>query len=122
MHKAFPIAGLLALIGAGCGSSDVPTSTMVNARASARAAEEVGAEQTPQASYHLELAKEELGHASALANDGEDAAAERMFIRARVDAELAIALAGEAHMAAEARETQQRIDTARETFVQGGAR
>lgn len=111
---------LLAIAGMGCGSS-VSQRAVVDARASTQAAEEVGADQTPRAAFHLELANEELEKASKLANDGEGEAAERMFARARVDAELAIALSQEAQTVSAAEQTQQRIEAARATFVQGGA-
>ena len=57
-----------------------------------RAAEEVGASDVPQASLHLQLAKEGLAKAQALSKEGESEEADSMLQRANVDAELAVAL------------------------------
>lgn len=57
-----------------------------------RAAEEAGAAKVPQASLHLQLAKEELELARGLAaKDNRDEAAS-MLLRAEADAELAVVL------------------------------
>jgi len=58
-----------------------------------RAAEEMGAEDVPEAALHLHLAKEHLADARRLSKDGDDKEAESMLMRAQVDAELALALA-----------------------------
>lgn len=76
---------------AGCGSS----AEVVNKEASTsaiRAAQEVGAMEVPKASFYLQLAKEQLIKAEALANEGEKEEAESMLLRAKSDAELAIIL------------------------------
>jgi regulator of protease activity HflC (stomatin/prohibitin superfamily) len=62
-----------------------------------RAAEEAGASTVPTASLYLQLAKEQLEKAKALAANGDRAEAESMLLRAQADGELAIALSrGEA--------------------------
>lgn len=90
---------LFALAVGGCGSSPP-----VNSEASTsaiRAAEEVGASSVPSASLYLQLAKEELEHAKALADDGEREQSESMLLRAQADGELAVALSrGDADKAA----------------------
>ena len=76
---------------ASCGSSE----EVVNKEASTsaiRAAQEVGATELPKASLYLQLAKEGLAKAEALAKDGEKEEAESMLLRAQADAELAIVL------------------------------
>ena len=57
-----------------------------------RAAEEVGAAKVPQASLHLQLAREELELARGLAAKGEKKEAASMLLRAEADGELAVAL------------------------------
>jgi hypothetical protein len=57
-----------------------------------RAAEEVGAPDVPNAALHLQLAKEELATAEALAAKGDEEKADSMLERAHADAELAVAL------------------------------
>ena len=81
---------LFAVVIAGCG-----TSPAVNKEASTsaiRVAEESGASNVPSASLYLQLAKEELENAKALAASGEKEQAESMLLRAQADGELAIAL------------------------------
>ena len=60
-----------------------------------RAAEEVGADKVPRAALHLQLARESLEKARALAKDGNKEAADSMLMRSEADAELAIALSQE---------------------------
>jgi len=84
---------MTAVIYAGCGGSEPLRSE--NTTSGIRAAEELGAHQSPRASLHLQLAKEELGHAEALAKEGETERAESMLTRAEADAQLAVALSRE---------------------------
>ena len=93
----------------GC-AAEVPTEKISATEASIRAAEELGAPKVPQASLHLQLAKEETEHAQKFIKDGEPKRAEGLLMRAQADAELALALAREAPMKAEA---QQQADRAR---------
>jgi pyridoxal biosynthesis lyase PdxS len=60
-----------------------------------RAAEEVGAGEVPQASLHLQLAKEELQYAKDLSAKNEPERADSMLLRSEADAELAVALSRE---------------------------
>jgi pyridoxal biosynthesis lyase PdxS len=76
----------------GCAATPLHTDTST---AGIRAAEEVGAADVPQASLHLQLAKEELEKAKALSKDGEQNQAKSMLERAESDAELAVALSRE---------------------------
>jgi hypothetical protein len=57
-----------------------------------RAAEEVGATGIPKASLHLQLAKEELAHATTLWDKGKKEEGASYLQRAEADAELAILL------------------------------
>ena len=81
---------LLAALIAGCGSS--PAVNKEASTSAIRAAEEVGASNVPSASLYLQLAKEELENARALAAKGDKEQAESMLLRAQADGELAIAL------------------------------
>jgi len=78
-------------IAAGCASNRQPLRTEAST-SGIRAAEEVGAAKVPQASLHLQLAKEELELARALAAKGEKKEAASMLLRAEADGELAVAL------------------------------
>lgn len=75
---------------AGCSSA--PLRTTEATTSGIRAAEEAGAAKVPQASLHLQLAKEELELAKKLTAKGDKEEAASMLLRAEADAELAVAL------------------------------
>jgi hypothetical protein len=91
---------------AGCASTPLKTEASTSG---IRAAEEVGAAGVPQASLHLQLAKEELGRAKSLAADDQKEKADSMLARAEVDAELAVALSREDAEKTEARAAVDRV-------------
>jgi hypothetical protein len=80
---------------------------------SIRAAEEVGAGKLPQASLHVQLAKEENESAQKLINQGEIKRAEGQLLRAQADAELAMALAREQPVLVEAQEEADKASVLR---------
>ena len=86
---AFVVAVAAIAIAAGCASAPLKTE---GSTSGIRAAEEVGAAKVPQASLHLQLAKEELELAKGLAAKDDKDKAASMLTRAEADAELAIAL------------------------------
>ncbi len=92
---------------AACGGYPPPNDKLMASVAAARSAREVGAEQSPQASLHLKLADEQIARAKGLIKDGDNERAEYTLIRAKADAELALALAKEAAAKAD---TQQAVD------------
>jgi len=94
------------VIAAGCASAPLKTEASTSG---IRAAEEVGAAGVPQASLHLQLAKEELGRAKSLAADDQKEKADSMLARAEVDAELAVALSREDAEKTEARAAVDRV-------------
>jgi hypothetical protein len=86
----FAVAAVATAIVAGC-AANVPLRTEAST-SGIRAAEEAGAAKVPQASLHLQLAKEELELAKGLAAKGEKEQAASMLLRAEADAELAVVL------------------------------
>jgi len=100
-----------AAIAAGCASAPLKTEASTSG---IRAAEEVGAADVPQASLHLQLAKEELGSAQKLAANDEKEKADSMLMRAEVDAELAVALSREDAEKTEARAQVERVRNLRQ--------
>jgi hypothetical protein len=94
-------AATLVLLPAACSTTSAvagPPVTSVGAENSAgaiRAAEEVGAAHSPQAAFHLQLAKEQFEHARRLTSPSDLPAAKRLLQRAEADADLALALARE---------------------------
>jgi hypothetical protein len=77
-------------IAAGCASA--PPLRTEGSTSGISAAEAAGAYQVPQASLHLQLAKEELDLAKKLAKKGDDEKAASMLLRAEADAGLAVTL------------------------------
>ena len=74
----FAVAVVAAAIIAGCTSAPLRTETSTSG---IRAAEEAGAGKVPQASLHLQLAKEELDRAKELSSIGEKEKAELYVAR-----------------------------------------
>jgi hypothetical protein len=85
----FAVAVLATAIVAGCANAPLKTEASTSG---IRAAEESGAAKVPQASLHLQLAKEELELAKGLAAKGKKKEAASMLSRAEADAELAVVL------------------------------
>ena len=96
----------IALAGVGCTATPLRTEASTSG---IRAAEEVGAAGVPQASLHLQMAKESLAKAEKLAKNGEKAEADSMLMRAEADAELAVALSREDAEKTEASAAVQRV-------------
>jgi len=105
----FAVAAVATAIVAGC-AANVPLRTEAST-SGIRAAEEAGAAKVPQASLHLQLAKEELELAKGLAAKGEKEQAASMLLRAEADAELAVVLSRED---AERSEAQAAVARARQ--------
>jgi hypothetical protein len=101
---------------AACASYPAPQQHMADSIASVRGAEEVGAASQPQAALNLKLAQEELARAKALMGNDKNEEADYMALRAKSDADLALALASE--HAAEIRAQQ---GEAQATAVENGA-
>lgn len=102
---------LLALAAVGCGSAPVPLSgSLSQTQAAIRAAEEVGARNVPKAALHLKMAQDQLQTAKALLADDEEEEASVILARAEADAELALTLAKEANLRAQAQEALRKVD------------
>ena len=100
--KAAAVAAVLV----GCASAPLRTD---KAASGIRAAEAVGASKVPQASLHLQLAREELALAKKLAEGGDEEKAASQLQRAEVDAELALALSREDAEKSEAEGAMERV-------------
>ncbi len=102
-------AVMIGLCGAsfGCGA---PEASNTRTTAAIRGADEVGAGEQPQAAYHLQLARDQVGTATRMKADGDAEGAERMLRRAQADAELAIALAAESRDREDAEALSQHIE------------
>jgi hypothetical protein len=112
---ASAIACVALLSATGCGGAALPARDQTDAVAAVRSAREVGAEGTPQASYHLALAEQQVAEGDRLITAGRMADAQRVLVRAKADAELAMALQREAAARAQATETHDQIEDQRDS-------
>jgi hypothetical protein len=94
----------------GCGGSPpVPADQVTQTEAAIRAASEVGAPSIPKAALHLKMAQDQLQTAKGLMAENQNDEARLVLDRARVDAELAIALSKEAALRAQAAEALEKV-------------
>jgi hypothetical protein len=108
------VSFLLVVTIAGCASGPSFSKSSSESKSAIRAAEEAGSINTPSAAYHLQLAKEELARAEALAAGGEKEQAASLLTRAEADAELAIALSHEQDEKMDAAKAMERVRKLRE--------
>lgn len=105
------VGSALAALALACGSAPVPVSgTLSETQAAIRAAEEVGARNVPKAGLHLKMAQDQLQTAKALLADGEEEEASVILARAQSDAELALTMAKESNLRAQAAEAMKKVD------------
>ena len=102
---------LLVLIFGACAAGCATTEALHTEPSSAaiRSAEELGAPDSPQASLHLVLAREEMQAAENLHSKGQVDEANSLLLRAEADAELAIALARVETEKSEAKAAMDRV-------------
>ena len=104
------VSGLVALFSVGCGSSAIPVERLTDAKATARAAQEAGAQSTPQAALHLKMANDELASAQKAIDDNDNYRAQLLLNQAQADADLSLALARGTTEKQQAQEAQAKID------------
>ena len=98
------VAGLLSA----CAHTRAIEADMGKVESPIRAAEELGSSGVPNASLHIQYAKDQLAKAQQLEKDGEKRRSQMMLLRAQADAELALALTRDAKTQTE---VQQLIDS-----------
>jgi pyridoxal biosynthesis lyase PdxS len=104
------ITSLAAVFIAGCGSAAVPLDKLTDAKSTVRAAQEAGAETTPQAALHLKMANDELASAQKAVDDKDNDRARLLLNQAQADADLSLALARGTTEKQQAQEAQAKID------------
>lgn len=91
-----PLVAVLPLWSLACGGSfPPPTERLADAQAAERSAREVGANKVPEAQLSLKLSQEQIALAQEAMEEKDNERADALLIRAKVDAEVAIALARE---------------------------
>jgi hypothetical protein len=101
-----------------CATTTAPSEKAESSAAAVRAAEEVGAKNTPTAALHLQLAKEQFEYASHLVHPDQRAKADRLLMRAQADAELALALARSEDEKAEAQGAMDKVKKLKQSATQ----
>ncbi len=96
MYKSlFSLVMIGPLLGA-CGASlPPPTQRLADAQSATRSARELGANSEPAAQLSLKLADEQISQAQQAIANGDNKRAESLLVRAKADAELAVAQARE---------------------------
>jgi len=93
MHRPMIALFTVSLLALGCGASyPMPAQSLADAQSAERSASELGAANQPKAQLYLQLAHEQIAKASAAMKEGNNERADALLMRARADAELAIAL------------------------------
>lgn len=104
----------LAILGlAACTAVQLPADRLEKSEASIRGAEELGAGGVPAAKLHLQLARDQTDTAKKMAANG-DQRAPLVLARAESDAELAIGLAREAAVHADALKATEDLKAVRD--------
>lgn len=105
-----------------CGASfPPPTQRMADAQAAERSAAELGANSVPVAQLSLKLAQEQIALAKKAVADGDNKVADGLLIRAKADAELAVAQAREKGAKVEVQKAADDSATQKATNVGQGA-
>jgi hypothetical protein len=103
------LGALLSLSLGACGGGSQPTHQLTESNSAIRAAEEVGAENTPKAALHLKMARDHLRNAEALIVEEEFEDAALVLKRAEADADLALALARESQARGQAEQAMRKV-------------
>ena len=103
------LGACISLTSAACGGAPAPSHQLTESNSAIRAAEELGAENTPKAALHLKMARDHLRNAEALIAEEEYDAAALVLKRAEADADLALALAREAQARAQAEDAMRKV-------------
>jgi hypothetical protein len=113
--------GWVAPFALGCSASlSEPKQPMSDAESASRSAREVGANEQPAAKLYAKLADEQIAAAKSLIADGQNERASYVLLRARADAELALALAREQAAIDNKAKAVEQSTTTRNAEIKGG--
>lgn len=122
MKKLLPILAIATPLLFACASSmPPPTQRLADAQAAERGAKEVGANSQPESQLSLRLAQEQIAQAEKAMSDEENERADGLLMRARADAELAIAQAREKAATTELARATEAATAQKSTNVGQGA-
>ena len=105
-----------------CGASlPPPTQRLAEAQSAERSARELGANSAPDAQLSLKLADEQIALAQKAMSNGDNQRADSLLIRARADAELAVALTREKGANADVQIAVDKANAQKNTNLDQGA-
>jgi hypothetical protein len=93
---------------------------MADSESAARSARELGADTKPAAQLHLKLAGDQIALAKVAIKEGDNKRADLLLLRARADAELAVALSREADAMLELQKANDKSAAAATATENGG--
>ena len=106
----------------GCaGTQARPTQQIADVESADRTAIELGAQNNPKAQLHLKLAEEQLRQAKSAVEHDDNISANRLLMRAKADAELAVALTRGSTAEVEASKAVDQSNAQRSTNTEAGA-
>ncbi len=112
-QRHFGGALLAALLLVACGGAAVPAGKLTSAKSAIRGAQEIGAQDNPQAALHLKMARDQVARAERLIADDENEAAALALNQAQADADLALAMTREENERQLAEQAKARIEELR---------
>ena len=120
--KSIYLTGGLLLLPLGCATTyPAPTQQMADVQSANRSAMELGAQSNPKAQLHLKLAQEQLKQAQDSVQKEDNQNAERLLIRAKADAELAVALTRDASAQSQRGQAIGQTNAAKASYAEPGA-
>lgn len=105
----------LTVLMSGCASTPEPHTALAEAQSEVSVAEATGAQEVPEASLHLKMAKDAIAEAERLMQENKNDEATAALNRAQLDAELAASLAQEEEMRTKAQEQLDRVKSLDQT-------
>jgi hypothetical protein len=115
MKNPSSVLGALALLSFGCAGATAPQAEHTDAKTAISAAEAEGAQDVPQASLYLKMARDGVADAEALMAEKKYEDAQPVLERARMDAELASSLTRQAEIKDEAEAEIERVKSLQES-------
>jgi hypothetical protein len=110
------------LLASGCAASyPRPTQQLADVESANRSATELGAQENPKAQLHLKLAEEQIKLAKSAMKDDDNEHATSLLMRAKADAELAVALTRENAAMTQADHAVDQSNSQRSTNAEQGA-
>ena len=113
LHGA-ALAVIMSLM-SGCAQTPPPHTALTKAQSTVAAAEAKGAQQVPEASLYLKMAKDGIESAQVLMAEDKNKRAAAVLDRARLDAELSASLATEEQAKKQAQEQLERVKSLQQT-------